>query len=276
MILAELIARAKNAAVANNIPQTDYWLVISYFLKLSRTEIFVFSQRVLTEQENITLTDAFRRLENGEPPQYITGEAYFYGLELRVNSFTLIPRPETERLVELTLERLQGNEKILDIGTGSGAIAIALKQNLPKVEVYATDCSSSALEVAKANAEKYDVNIHFFLTDCFPPCSERYDVIISNPPYISKTDLATLDSRIRDKEPKLALSGGEDGLDFYRKLLLQSYAYLTENGFLALEHGDNQKEAITNIAKKEGWTKILSRQDLTGRERYLFISGKKD
>jgi release factor glutamine methyltransferase len=103
MILAELIARAKIAAVANNIPQTDYWLVISYFLKLSRTEIFVFSQRVLTEQENITLTDAFRRLENGEPPQYITGEAYFYGLELRVNSFTLIPRPETERLVELTL-----------------------------------------------------------------------------------------------------------------------------------------------------------------------------
>ncbi|HQC32119.1 MAG TPA: peptide chain release factor N(5)-glutamine methyltransferase, partial [Candidatus Cloacimonas sp.] len=228
-------------------------------------------QRILTDREKEIFENAFSHLENGEPPQYITGTAYFYGLELKVNPAVLIPRPETERLVELTLGRLKGTERILDIGTGSGAIAIALKHTLPSLNVSATEISPSALETAEMNAKRYQAEIHFYLSDCFPSIKQSYDVLISNPPYISKAEFVTLDGRVKDKEPIIALAGGEDGLDFYRKLLSQSSDYLSENGFLALEHSDTQREAIINIGKKEGWTKIESLKDLSDKDRYLFF-----
>lgn len=271
MILQELLEQAKSLALAQNIPETDFWFLISYYLHLSRSEIILSRQRILTDWEGEIIGNAFSRLEKGEPPQYITGTAYFYGLDLKVNPAVLIPRPETERLVELTMERLKGTERILDIGTGSGAIAIALKHNLPSLNVSATEISFSALETAKKNAEIYEADIHFYLSDCFPPVKQNYEVLISNPPYISKAEFATLNSRIKDKEPVIALQGGEDGLDFYRKLLSESSEYLSENGFLALEHSDTQKEAIMNLARKEGWTKIEPLKDLSDKDRYLFI-----
>ncbi|MEN6444681.1 MAG: peptide chain release factor N(5)-glutamine methyltransferase [Candidatus Cloacimonas sp.] len=271
MILAELISEVQKKALAEGIPESDFWYVISHYLNLSRNEIFLSRKRILTELERKTIAEAISRLEKGEPPQYITNVAYFYGLELKVNPATLIPRPETEHLVEITLNHLKGKEKILDIGTGSGAIAIALKYNLPSLNVFATEISSSALNIAKENAQKYSADIHFSLADCFPVDGETYDVIISNPPYIRSNELSSLETKIRDYEPTIALDGGEDGLAFYRKLLSLSSAYLATGGFLALEYGETQKETIMATAEKEGWTKIDPYKDWNERDRYLFL-----
>ncbi|HNX02241.1 MAG TPA: peptide chain release factor N(5)-glutamine methyltransferase [Candidatus Cloacimonas sp.] len=275
MTVQELLEQAKEIGLTENIPFTDFRFIISFYLQLSSNEIFLHRQRVLTPDEKEKISIAFKRLAKGEPPQYIIGRAYFYGLELKVNPAVLIPRFETERLVELTLQRLHGTETILDIGTGSGAIAIALKQNLNSLNVLATDISPEALEIAKDNAAKYQTDIHFYLADCFPATGHTYSAIISNPPYISQAELAVLDQRVREQEPRLALLGGIDGLEFYRKLFRYSSSYLIENGFLAVEHSETQKDELIAIAQKEGWTKIETFQDWNARDRYLFLYKEK-
>jgi len=275
MTVQELLEQAKEIGLTENIPFTDFRFIISFYLQLNSNEIFLHRQRVLTPDEKEKISIAFKRLVKGEPPQYIIGRAYFYGLELKVNPEVLIPRFETERLVELTLQRLHGTETILDIGTGSGAIAIALKQNLNSLNVLATDISPEALKIAKDNAAKYQTDIHFYLADCFPATGHTYSAIISNPPYISQEELVTLDKRIKEQEPRLALLGGIDGLEFYRKLFRYSSSYLTENGFLAVEHSEAQKDELIAIAQKEGWTKIETFQDWNARDRYLFLYKEK-
>ncbi len=275
MTVQELLEQAKEIALTEDIPYTDFRFIISFYLQLSFNEIFLHRQRILTADEREKLSIAFKRLAKGEPPQYIIGRAYFYGLELKVNPAVLIPRLETERLVELTLKRLHGTETILDIGTGSGAMAIALKQNLNSLNVLATDISPEALEIARDNAAKYHADIHFFLADCFPAIDYTYSAIISNPPYISQAELVALDKRVKEQEPLLALLGGRDGLDFYRKLFRHSSVYLQEGGFLAVEHSETQKEELIAIAQKEGWTKMETFQDWNARDRYLFLYKEK-
>ena len=275
MTVQELLEQAKEIALTEDIPYTDFRFIISFYLQLSFNEIFLHRQQILTVDEREKLSIAFKRLAKGEPPQYIIGRAYFYGLELKVNPAVLIPRLETERLVELTLKRLHGTETILDIGTGSGAMAIALKQNLNSLNVLATDISPEALKIAEDNAAKYHADIHFYLADCFPATGHTYSAIISNPPYISQEELVTLDKRIKEQEPRLALLGGIDGLEFYRKLFRYSSSYLTENGFLAVEHSETQKDELIAIAQKEGWTKIETFQDWNARDRYLFLYKEK-
>jgi len=275
MTVQELLEQAKEIALTEDIPYTDFRFIISFYLQLSFNEIFLHRQRILTADEREKLSIAFKRLAKGEPPQYIIGRAYFYGLELKVSPAVLIPRLETERLVELTLKRLHGTETILDIGTGSGAMAIALKQNLNSLNVLATDISPEALEIARDNAAKYHADIHFYLADCFPAIDYTYSAIISNPPYISQAELVALDKRVKEQEPLLALLGGRDGLDFYRKLFRHSSVYLQEGGFLAVEHSETQKEELIAIAQKEGWTKMETFQDWNARDRYLFLYKEK-
>ncbi len=275
MTVQELLEQAKEIALTEDIPYTDFRFIISFYLQLSFNEIFLHRQRILTADEREKLSIAFKRLAKGEPPQYIIGRAYFYGLELKVSPAVLIPRLETERLVELTLKRLHGTETILDIGTGSGAMAIALKQNLNSLNVLATDISPEALEIARDNAAKYHADIHFYLADCFPAIDYTYSAIISNPPYISQAELVALDRRVKEQEPLLALLGGRDGLDFYRKLFRHSSVYLQEGGFLAVEHSETQKEELIAIAQKEGWTKMETFQDWNARDRYLFLYKEK-
>ncbi len=209
------------------------------------------------------------RLLAGEPPQYILGRAWFYGLELELTPAVLIPRPETEGLVELALSLARPGLRVLDIGTGSGAIAIALKKEMPGLSVTATDVSEPALAVARRNAARHVCDIGFILADLFPPGENRFDQIVSNPPYISPDEYAALAPGVRDFEPQTALLARRGGLEFYHSILAQAKRHLAPDGILLLEHGQAQREDITALAAAHGFTRRIAQTDLAGRDRYL-------
>jgi release factor glutamine methyltransferase len=211
-----------------------------------------------------------RRLA-GEPMQYITGETEFYGLPFQVNRSVLIPRPETEHLVEKVLALAAGFEKprILDVGTGSGAIAVALAHELPEAQVAAIDLSAAALAVARGNAERNGVagRIRFVEGDLLAPfAGEQFEIVVSNPPYVAESDRAQLDVEVRDYEPGLALFAG-NGLDVYRRLIPDARAALAAGGFLALEIGYGQDEAVAGLLAEAGFKQIEFTADLQGIPR---------
>jgi len=198
----------------------------------------------------------------GEPAQYLTGTQEFFGLELRVTPAVLIPRPETEHLVEAALawsETQRRPLRFLDIGTGSGAIAIAIAVNLPGVEIFAADISSAALDVARENAVRLGVSerIRFVESDLLSALGSAdlpFDAILSNPPYIPSTDAATMQREVVGHEPHTALFAGMDGLDIYRRLIPAAYAALRPGGLLALEIGFGQREALVELL--DGWDNV--------------------
>jgi len=218
-----------------------------------------------------------RRLA-GEPIQYITGEAEFYGLPFHVNRDVLIPRPETEHLVEKAIalaEKLRLADanpepripslRIVDVGTGSGAISVALAHALPFAEITATDISPSALTVAKANAARngFVDRVRFIEGDLLEPVvSEHFDIVVSNPPYVPASDRTALDVEVRDYEPAQALFAGEDGLAIYRRLIPAAFGALVPGGFLALEIGYGQQEAIHALLAGAGFSAIAFSEDL--------------
>ena len=229
-----------------------------YFANL---DIFLVKTRLNQwEPEKILLLqDAIKRRINGEPLQYILGKTEFMGLEFKVAPGVFIPRPETEILVEKAIDLLSNqkpvtrNQKILDIGTGSGCIAVSLAKNLADVEITAIDISSEALEIAIENATFNDVDnkIRFVQSDLFTTYDLRpmtYDLIISNPPYIPTNDIDKLAKEI-SFEPRIALDAGTDGLEFYRKIILKAADYLKNGGFLLMEMGFDQAEAIKDIVR---------------------------
>lgn len=212
-----------------------------------------------------------RRLA-GEPIQYITGVAEFYGLPFRVTRAVLIPRPETEHLIEKTLELAAQFQqpRIIDIGTGSGAIAITLAHKLPDAQVTTIDVSESALAIARENAERNGVanRIRFLQGDLLSPAAnEQFDIVVSNPPYVPITDLDTLAVEVREHEPALALFAGNDGLDIYRRLIPGAHASLVPNGFIALEIGFGQSPAIQALLADAGFARIEFIADLQGIPR---------
>lgn len=215
-----------------------------------------------------------KRLEKGEPVQYIVGNVNFYGNLIKVNSNVLIPRFETEELVYRTIKYLkkmnitEGN--IADIGTGSGCIAITLKKELSSFQVTATDISKEALEVAKENAELNEVEIEFLEGNILEPLTQKYDCIISNPPYIAYGE--DIDKIVEENEPHLALYASHNGLYFYEEILKHASIYLKEHYLLAFEIGMTQKEKLQKIAEtyfKD--SKIIFEKDLQEKDRYLFI-----
>jgi release factor glutamine methyltransferase len=211
--------------------------------------------------------DLIERRLAGEPIQYITGEAEFYGLPFHVNRDVLIPRPETEHLVEtvMALAAEFVRPKIVDVGTGSGAIAVALAHALPFAEITATDISADAQAVAKANAARNGVadRLHFFEGDLLDPVAgEHFDIVVSNPPYVPEIDHATLDVEVRDYEPAQALFAGEDGLQIYRRLIPAAFDALVPGGFVALEIGYGQQETIRALLAEAGFSGIEFTEDL--------------
>jgi release factor glutamine methyltransferase len=213
----------------------------------------------------------------GEPIQYILGETEFYGLPLRVTPDVLIPRPETEHLVEMTLALAKHFERphIVDIGTGSGAIAIALAHELPSAAVTAIDLSGTALTIAQENAIRNHVHsrIRFLRGDLLSPLAETahtplpIDIVVSNPPYIAGSERATLAVEVRDHEPALALFAGDDGLDVYRRLIPAAFAALVPRGWVVLEIGFGQEPAIRALLLACGFTNIHFTPDLQGIAR---------
>jgi release factor glutamine methyltransferase len=208
----------------------------------------------------------------GEPMQYIIGEAEFYGLPFRVNRDVLIPRPETEHLVEKTiaLAREFARPRIVDVGTGSGAIAIALARNLTDAQIVATDISAAALAVARENAERNGVaeRVRLVEGDLFAPVAgEQFDFVVANPPYVAGRDRDSLSVEVREYEPSQALFAGEDGLAIYRRLIPAAFALLVPSGFVALEIGYGQELAVGALLAESRFTQIEFTADLQGIPR---------
>ena len=237
----------------------------------------------MTEEEYIkkylhpedNLEEALKRLKNGEPVQYIVGDTDFYGNIIKVNKNVLIPRPETEELVEKTYNYIKEyfsdkNIEILDIGTGSGCIPIALKKLLPTSNLTGVDISEEALKVAEENKLINNVSINFIKSNVFKSVKGKYDVIISNPPYI-REDEEIMDI-VKNNEPHLALYAKDNGLYFYKEIIKEAHNYLKDKYIIAFEIGEEQGEDITNIAKEYFPTaKVLLEQDLKHLDRFVFI-----
>jgi release factor glutamine methyltransferase len=232
----------------------DAELLLLHVLQISRTTLIAHPGRELTPSQRADYETTIARRLHHEPIQYITGQQEFYGLALNVTPAVLIPRPETEHLVEAVLKLLPANRplKIADIGTGSGAIAIALAIHLPQAKITALDISTEALAVATTNARRHNVasRIQFLQSDLLADLNHEagtFDAIVSNPPYIPSTDRTTLHPQVRDHEPPTALFAGEDGLDIYKRLITQAWSALTPNGLLALEIGYSQQTDLINL-----------------------------
>ena len=248
----------------------DAELLLLHTLQIPRTTLLAHPTRELSAaEESLYESHIQRRLKN-EPIQYITGQQEFYGLTFKVTPAVLIPRPETEHLVESVLAemkaRLPHNQplRIVDIGTGSGAIAIALAVHLPQSQITALDLSPEALAIASTNAETNSVanRITFLQSDLLAALAHEapYDAIVSNPPYIPETDSPTLHPEVRDYEPHTALFAADEGLDIYRRLIPQAHALLKPNGLLALEIGHGQREALAALLT--GWHNVNFVDDL--------------
>ena len=212
----------------------------------------------------------------GRPIAYIVGNREFMGLDFYVQEGVLIPRPDTETLVEEVIEICDGKEglNVLDIGTGSGAITVSLAKYLKNPKIKSFDISEIALEIGKKNAinNNVDDKIDFVKSDLFSAIKDmdiQFDVIVSNPPYIPKKDIETLHTQVKDYEPYNALEGGEDGLDFYRDITKQSIKYLKQNGVLAYEVGHDQAQDVTKIMQDNGYTNIYTKKDLQGIDRVV-------
>ncbi|RDJ00299.1 peptide chain release factor N(5)-glutamine methyltransferase [Dyella solisilvae] len=219
-----------------------------------------------------TLAEAFealvQRRRAGEPVAYITGRRGFWSLELEVTPATLIPRPETELLVELALQRMPPNGRVADLGTGSGAIALAIARECPRAQVVATDASADALMVAARNAERLGIaNVEFVHGDWLAPLDGRcFDLIVSNPPYIEAGDPHLGEGDLRH-EPASALSSGPDGLDDIRRIVADARGRLALGGWLMMEHGWNQGDAVRAILAAAGYREVFTAQDLEQRDR---------
>jgi release factor glutamine methyltransferase len=212
------------------------------------------------------------RRGKGEPMQYITGECEFYGLPFRVTPDVLIPRPETEHLVERVIELAPAFEqpRILDVGTGSGAIAIAVAHGLPRAMITAVDISDRALSIARRNAERlgFADRLRFVRGDLLSPVEgERFEIIASNPPYVPDTDRALISVEVREHEPHVALFGGPDGLEIYRRLIPAAYAALVRGGYLTFEFGFSQQADVEGLIASAGFEEIEFISDLQGIPR---------
>ncbi len=258
--------------------RTEAEYLLSFALKIKRHELYLYPERKLTKMQSSGFSDFIRKRALREPAQYITGETEFRGLLFKVTPDVLIPRPETELLVEKALCFLggsKGTEIVIDLCTGSGCVAVSIAKERGNTRVYAVDISKEALKVASLNARINGVSskITFINGDLFAPLSElkgKARVIVSNPPYISKEDMEKLDPEIRDHEPMVALSGGTDGLDFIRRIIEGSPEYLVPGGSLMMEIGWGQAERVKDILTRHGhYRDIEIRKDLSGIERVV-------
>ena len=241
----------------------------------TKTDLLMrFAERI-TEQQYKQYFSDINEYVAGKPIQYIVGVEWFYGYPLKVTEATLIPRPETEELVQRALKCLEGKgpQKVLDIGTGSGAIAIAMKKERPQDEVTATDISEEALAVAKENAEQLDVDIRFLQGDLLEPVQlETFDCILSNPPYISEDEIGLMDRSVLEYEPHSALFADHDGLDLYQKMAFTLPFHLKTDGCLFLEIGFSQGEKLLELYKKAFPDKTVTiEKDLSGLDRMLIV-----
>jgi len=257
-------------------PEASAEVLLSELLGVRRGEVR-FYDRPLTEEQARLYERWIGRRANREPVQRILGLAYFRNLVLRLNEATLIPRPDTESVVDAALERLDargGGGVVLDVGTGSGAIAISIAQERPSSTVHATDVSAEALGAACRNATENGASVRFHRADLFAglPIPERtVDLLVSNPPYIEAGTLRKLASEVREWDPRPALDGGPDGLLFYRRIFDEAPPLLKDGADVVLEVGDVQGDAVLDLGEKAGFAPLGLREDLAGTPRAALL-----
>lgn len=258
----------------------DAELLLMHILNFTKTQLFTKDIVALTKEQQEKYEFLIEERKRGVPVQYLLGECEFMGLPFYVNESVLIPRADTEILVETVLEYHQKEtfQTVLDIGTGTGCIAVSIA-HYTNMQVYAVDINEKALKTAQKNAKKNHVTIEFIKSNLFSNFPESFyhtfDVIVSNPPYICTEEIETLMTEVKDFEPRLALDGGEDGLFFYHEIVKQSQKFLKENGYLFFEIGCEQAEQVKDIMDLNGFENIEIRKDLAGLDRVIVGRYKK-
>ena len=278
MKLAQLFSDFEEELIRQGEEAESLSFVYRSLKNLSFTDFVFALQQEVTEAEKQFVEEIFQQLAAHKPAQYIIGHVDFFGMQLKVDERVLIPRPETEELVELILtENSEENLKILDIGTGSGAIALALAKNRPNWLVTAVDISQEALDLASENAKNQNLNIFFKKSDCFAEISEKYDIIVSNPPYISREDESEVGLNVLHSEPHLALFADEDGLAIYRKIAEDAKDYIKDGGKIYLEIGYKQGQSVPELFRKHLPEKRLrTLKDQFGQDRMVVVDDGQD
>ena len=278
MKLAQLFSDFEEELIRQGEEAESLSFVYRSLKNLSFTDFVFALQQEVTEEKEVFVKGIFQQLAAHKPAQYIIGQADFYGMQLKVDERVLIPRPETEELVDLILaENPDMNLSVLDIGTGSGAIALALAKNRPAWSVTAADISQEALDVASENAKNQKFNIFFKKSDCFAEISEKYDIIVSNPPYISREDESEVGLNVLYSEPHLALFADEDGLAIYRRIAEDAKDYLKDGGKIYLEIGYKQGQSVPELFRKHLPEKrVRTLKDQFGQDRMVVIDDGQD
>ena len=270
MTLSGLLREGREALQAAGIPEWDLdaWYLLEYAAHCTKNEYFLRPEKEVLPQEKQLYRTLIRKRSAHIPLQYLTGSQEFMGLSFFVDENVLIPRQDTEILVEEALRALGSGMRVLDVCTGSGCILLSLLKLCAGLEGTGTDLSEKALQVAGENARRLGVEASLVLGDLFEPVSGKYDCIVSNPPYIASREVDVLMEEVRDHEPRMALDGGEDGLYFYRKIAVQSPKYLNDRGRIFLEIGFDQGEAVAGLLAP-AFDEVRIVQDLAGLDRVV-------
>jgi release factor glutamine methyltransferase len=272
MKIKELLKSGCDILKVNNIEDANLKsrLLLAYLLNTNKEYLMIHYEEDVNEKIIQEFKDKIEEIKLGKPIQYITHNQDFMGLHFYVDERVLIPQPDTEILVQETIKKIgqEDLKKVLDICTGSGAIAVSIKKICNSAEVIATDISEKALEIAEKNAKLNEVDIKFQKSDMFKNIDEKFDIIVSNPPYIENEIISTLPKEVQN-EPYIALAGGEDGLDFYRIIVQNAKKHLVHNGVVVVEIGYNQKESVIKLFEEEGYKEIYSKKDFGQNDRII-------
>jgi len=277
MQLKQAVDSAYQFFVQNDVPspRLNAELLLMFVLGRDRAYLYAYPERPLTEEEQSRYDEVVQERARGCPTQYIIGHQEFWGLDFIVSPAVLIPRPETEHVVETVLElvkehNLRGKFRLIDVGTGSGCIALALARELPHAEIHACEVSEEALEVARVNAARLGLEkrVKFRHSDLLSAYSgEQFDLVICNPPYVGESEADKVQKQVREFEPKAAVFSGWEGMDIYKRLIPQAYAALKPEGWLVIEIGVSTEAKVKELLA--GWTNVETTTDLQGIPRVV-------
>lgn len=271
MTYRETLAKGSRLLEENQIPdaKSDAWLLLAAACGIDRNFYYMHMEEAVDDKTQAVYKELLAQRTKRMPLQYITGEQEFMGLPFRVNPHVLIPRQDTEILVEEALKRAKPGMDVLDMCTGSGCIIISIWKSCTQIRAAASDVSEEALAVAAENAKKNKADVYFVQSDLFEQIKGKFDLIVSNPPYIPTKEISVLMPEVRDFEPRRALDGDGDGLIFYRRIVKDGKSYLKPGGFLLFEIGYDQGKAVSDLMRQAGYQDVEVKKDLAGFDRVV-------